>query len=86
MNIIRTHLFDDNDGDDIKKKLKKALADNFFLHTENDKDILEIFLIHGIEFDTEGSILIGINNNGIALATLFIPYSNIAGIHLTTTE
>ena len=86
MNIIRTHLFDDDDADDTKKRLKEDLADNFSLFVEDDKDILEIILVHGFEFDVEDSILLGIHENGIALATIFIPYTNIAGIQLITAE
>lgn len=62
------------------KVMQDRISEHLGLFIEDD-DILEITLIHEIDYECdEDDIIIDVMVNGISLAGVFIPYANIASI------
>jgi hypothetical protein len=68
------------------KIMQDRISEHLGLFIEDD-DLLEITLIHEIDYECDDDdIIIDVMVNGISLAGVFIPYSNIACIMVVDNE
>ncbi|NDY55533.1 hypothetical protein G3N56_02080 [Desulfovibrio sulfodismutans] len=77
---------EDDDSEETREIYKESLYENLGVIVERETEILEISLVHDIEYREDKVSLVKVSNVGITLPNIFIPLSNIACIKIVENE